>query len=125
METIVVNVGLNVNRIEPKYQLDNSLLNLIARFDILDVRMANSAYKQIIDGKEEVIKERTLVVKMKGKKELSAIDVQEILSEVSANLKQERIAFVYSDTVGLLAYNPSFEGEKMNFNKDFFFNFNK
>ncbi len=118
MQTIIVNVGLNVKDTEPQYQLDNTILTLISCFDLIDVRVRK-------DGEYLENSERTVVAKLRTKKDLSLVSVQELLSNVAENLEQECIAFQYEGAEGMLAYSTSFEGERMLFDEKYFKDFSE
>ncbi len=112
MNKIIVNVGLNVGKFEPKYQLDNTLSCLSSMFTINNVK--------VVIGEYEGQKERTLVAEVETGNNLGLFTY--LLMMLAENLEQECIAFTYNGD-GNVAHSPQMKGKEIVFNKDFFTDF--
>jgi hypothetical protein len=116
MNTITINIGLNINNIEPKEQEEITTHNLINLFYLA---MYNT---RIIEGGEwQGIKERT-VISCFDIGDLKPFAIKLLLSWLCTELNQDAIAFKLNGE-GYMAFNPLYTGEQFEFSEEMFQNF--
>ncbi len=112
MEKVVVNIGLNIGVEEPKQQLSRTLISLLGYYALDKVRTDE-------EGVYKGSGERTLIACFET---TSSESLEKVLEYLCSDLKQECIAYKLNG-VGAIAFNRNYEGEKFEFNEEYFINF--
>jgi hypothetical protein len=113
MNQAILNIGLNVGDTEPTNQLRLSL-QAIMDFDIItNVKVA--------DGVGDWGNERTLVVALNNT--MGKHYFEELLIVLCRILKQDAISYKTSSGQCGLVFNENYEGERFEFNPDYFITF--
>lgn len=112
MKKVVVNIGLNIGAEEPKQQLSRTLTSLLGYYALDKVRTDE-------EGVYKGSGERTLIACF----EASCLGtLKEALEYLCSDLKQECIACKVNG-VGAIVFNTNYEGERFEFNEEYFINF--
>jgi hypothetical protein len=110
MNTIKLNIGLNVGTTEPKNQLKDTFFAVInSELNVTD--------NKVDAGKYIEMNERTFICEA-----LTKLDLPEFTAFITFlcdTLNQECIAYKYNG-IGYLTYASNFEGDKYEFNQDYF-----
>lgn len=117
---MVVNIGLNIGSFEQVgqgFKTMAEVLNLFT-FGVHDFRVDNGSWH---DKEEGEIVERTLVFRTESGY-LTPLAINSIFVNLCVLLEQDAIAFKIGEG-GYIAYSPTYEGEKFEFNEEYFINF--
>lgn len=109
MQKLTINVGLNNCPLTAPKVADK--IRLALGSDFSTYRIARGVY----NGEHE----STVVLALGTRKKLSYI--VDVVERIASDLNQECIA-IASDSFELLIYSPSYKGDKMKFDNDFFIN---
>lgn len=117
MRNLEVNIGLNVGNTAPPTQGSKSAAKMLEyfTFGVHDYRIDTGEWWT---KHKDAVVERTLVIAVKVEG-LTFNAISRILSTIAKDLEQDAIAFKL-DSVGGLAYSPSYIGEKEEYNENFF-----
>lgn len=113
MNNLTINIGLNVNNIQPKRQYHNTTLYLN--------RLFNNTTIKICEGEWKGIKEKVIIASINAG-ELNSLSVQLLLSWLCTELEQDAISYKLNNE-GRIAFDPLYTGEQFQFNEEMFINF--
>lgn len=114
MNNLTINIGLNVNNVEPKRQLDYTISILLRTF-------TSFVHKINEGGQWNDNKERVVVVSVNvGSLNLYAIKM--LLANLCIDLEQDAIAFKLNNE-GNIVFDPLYNGKTFNFSEEKFINF--
>lgn len=116
MNNLTINIGLNVNNIEPKEQKAYTLKCLNRLFDYKQYN-----FKVVEGGEWNENKERVLIVSV-NVGALNKHAIKFLLSNLCINVEQDAIAYKLNNE-GAIVFDPLYTGEIFNFSEEKFINF--